>query len=133
MNNQFSQIKWVRVLLTALVVYLLSFFAITLVVTLYASYPGFQARGAPDQEMIVAFANQYAPWIGPIALFLLSILGARHIAQRVPSAFPLHGILMGTVAGLINVLLDGLSVNSLVSLLLAIGAGWLGARSSGKQ
>jgi hypothetical protein len=133
MKNQFSQIKWVRVLLTALVVYIASFLAILVVVTAYASYLGFLARGAPDQAAIIAFANQYAPWIGPVALFLFAAFGARHVARRVDSAIPLHGVLTGALAGLVNLLLDGFSVNSLVSLILAIGAGWLGARLSGKQ
>src|SRR5262245_47250683 len=107
MNNQFSQAKWVRVLLTALVVYILSFVAVFAVVTVYASILAFQARGAPDGEMINAFANQYAPWVGPIALFLFTVLGAMHIARRVETAVPLHGILVGMVAGLMNLLLDG--------------------------
>src|SRR5262245_58337564 len=102
MNNQFSQIKWVRVLLTALVVYILSFVAIFVIVTVYASVLAFQARGSPDMEMINTFANQYAPWIGPIALFVFAILGARHVSKRVPSAIPLHGILTGALAGLVN-------------------------------
>jgi len=128
MLNQLSQIKWIRVILTALVVYILSFLLIFAVVTVYASYLAIQARGAPDVDMINAFANQYAPWIGPIALFVFTLLGARHVAKRVDTAIPLHGVMVGVSAGLVNLLLDGFSLNSLVSLILAIVAGWLGAR-----
>ena len=131
--SDFSQIKWVRVLLTALVVYILSALTVILVVTIYASYLGFQARGAPDIDMINAFANQYAPWIGPIALFVFTVLGARHVAQRVDSAIPLHGLMVGVLAGLVNLIRDGFDLNSLVSLILAIVAGWLGTRLNGKQ
>lgn len=128
MTNQFSRVKWVRVILTALIVYILSFLTVILVVTAYASYLGFQARGAPDQAMIEAFANQTAPWVGPITLLVFTILGAMHVARRVDSAIPLHGVLLGVLAGLVNLLFDGFSLNSLASLVLAIAAGWLGAR-----
>lgn len=133
MTTQLSQIKWGRVTLTALAVYIVSFLTVILVVTIYASYLGFQARGAPDQAMINAFANQYAPWIGPIALFIFTTLGAMHVARRVDSAIPLHGVLVGMLAGLFNLLLDGFSLNALVSLILAVGAGWLGTKLSSKR
>ena len=133
MTTQLSQIKWGRITLTALVVYIVSFLAVILVVTVYASYLGFQARGAPDQAMIEAFANQYAPWIGPIALFVFTTLGAMYVARRVDSAIPLHGVMVGVLAGLFNLLLDGLSLNALVSIILAVGAGWLGVKLTAKR
>jgi len=128
MPNQLSQIKWIRVLLTALVVYILSFLAVILVVTGYAGYLGFQARGAPDQIMIDAFAAQYAPWIGPISLMLFTFLGAGHVARRVEAALPLHGIILGALAGLVNFLFGSLGFSDLALVLLTVGAGWLGAR-----
>ena len=133
MTNQFSQIKWVRVVLTALVVYILSFLTVVIVVTGYASYLGFQARGAPDQAMIAVFADQYAPWIGPISLILFTILGAMHVARRVELAIPLHGIILGALAGLVNLLLDGFSLNTILTMVLTIGAGWLGAKLTAKK
>lgn len=133
MSTQLSQIKWVRVVLTALVVCILSFLAVIIVVTGYATYLGFVARGAPDQAMIDAFATQSAPWIGPIALFVFTFFGAMHVARRVDSAIPLHGVLVGVLAGLFNLLLDGFSLNALVSMILAIGAGWLATKLNAKK
>jgi len=83
MTTQLSQIKWPRVVLTALVVSVAGFLTTFLIVTAYAFILALQARGAPDQTMIVAFADQYAPWIGPISLILFTFLGALHIARRV--------------------------------------------------
>ncbi len=128
MTNQFSQIKWGRVLLTALVVYVLSFVAVFVIVTGYASILAFQARGAPDQAMIQAFANQYAPWIGPLILILFSFLGARHVARRVASAFALHGILLGALAGILSLVLDGFELSGILTLALTTAVGWLGAK-----
>ena len=105
MTNQLSQVKWVRVLLTSLVVYLISFLTIFVIVTGYAFILAFQARGAPDQTMIQAFANQYAPWIGPISLILFTVLGARHVARRVENAVQLHGLILGLLTSLVNFVL----------------------------
>lgn len=133
MTSQLSQIKWVRVVLTALAVYIASFLTVFLIVTLYASYLGFQARGAPDQAMIEAFASQYAPWIGPISLILFTILGAMWLARRVSNAVELHGIVLGVLVSLVSIVFDGLSVSTLVTIVLTIGAGWLGSRLSARQ
>src|SRR5215510_3184742 len=102
MTTQLSQIKWGRVILTTVVVYILSFLTIFLIVTGYASYLAFQARGAPDQAMITAFANQYAPWIGPISLILFTAFGGMWLARRVEAAVPLHGAIVGVLASLLN-------------------------------
>lgn len=128
MTNQLSQIKWVRVVLTSLVVYIISFIVVFLIVTAYASLLAFQARGAPDQAAINVFASQYAPWVGNISLLLFTFLGARHVARRVDSAIPMHGIVLGGLTGLINFALDGFALISLFVLVLTVGAGWLGAR-----
>lgn len=128
MTSQLSQVKWVRVVLTSLVVYVISFVLVFLVVTAYAAVLAFQARGAPDQAAINVFASQYAPWIGNVSLLLFTFLGARHIARRVHSAIPMHGIVLGGLTGLINFALDGFPLISLVVLALTVGAGWLGAR-----
>lgn len=133
MTTQLSQLKWGRVTLTALVVYIVSFLTVFLIVTVYASYLGFQARGAPDQTLIEAFANQYAPWIGLISLILLTFLGARHMARRVGSTKELHGIVLGVFVSLINIIFDGLGLVVLVTTILTIASGWLGSRLSARE
>lgn len=133
MTTQLSQLKWGRVTLTALVVYIVSFLTVFLIVTVYASYLGFQARGAPDQTLIEAFANQYAPWIGLISLILLTFLGARHMARRVGSTKELYGIVLGVLVSLINIIFDGLGLVVLVTTILTIASGWLGSRLSARE
>lgn len=126
MTNQFSQIKWARIVLTVLAVYLLSFLFVFIIVTGYATFLAFQARGAPDQAMIQAFANQYAPWIGPISLIVFTIFGAMRMARRIETAVPLHGILLGALTGVINILFDDFGLVSLAVTALEIAAGWFG-------
>lgn len=134
MTSQLSQIKWVRVVLTALAVYIASFLMTFLIVTVYASILAFQARGAPDTTMITTFADQYAPWIGPISLILFTILGSIHVARRVGNAVELHGIVLGILVSLVNIILGGsIGLDVLLTTILTIGAGWLGSRLSARQ
>jgi len=133
MTAQLSQIKWGRVLLTTAAEYILSFLMVFLIVTAYATYLAFQARGAPDQVMITAFANQYAPWIGPISLILFTALGAMWMARRLEAAVPLHGVILGVLASLVNIIFDGLSLNSLLTTILTVAAGWLVAQMSARK
>ena len=133
MANQLSQIKWGRVILTTLAVYVLSYLTIFVVVTAYATALAFQARGAPDPSMIAAFANQNAPWLGPVSLILFTVLGARHMAQRVESAISLHGMILGALTGIVNMLFDGLGLGTFIILILTISAGWLGSKLSARK
>jgi hypothetical protein len=133
MPNQLSQIKWGRVILTTLVVYIFSFLTLFVVVTAYATSLAFQARGAPDQAMITAFANQNAPWIGPISLILFTVLGARHMARRVESAISLHGMILGALTGIVNMLFDGFGLGTFIIIILTISAGWLGSKLGARK
>jgi len=133
MPNQLSQIKWGRVILTTLVVYIFSFLTIFVVVTAYATSLAFQARGAPDRAMITAFANQNAPWIGPISLILFTVLGARHMARRVESAISLHGMILGALTGIVNMLFDGFGLGTFIIIILTISAGWLGSKLGARK
>ncbi|HAV78830.1 MAG TPA: hypothetical protein DCX53_15880 [Anaerolineae bacterium] len=131
MADQLSQIKWGRVVLTTIIVFVVAFLTITLVVTVYATYLGFQARGAPDPEMITAFANQYAPLLGSIFLILFTFLGARHIARRVESAPSINALAVGLLGGLVHTassFTNLFDLNALPVSILVVGAGWLGGR-----
>ena len=133
MTTQLSQIKWGRVALTALAVYALSFLTVFLIVTGYATFLAFQARGAPDQNLIQAFANQYAPWIGPLSLIMFTFFGAMRMSRRVETEIPLHGMLLGALTSLVNLLFDGLGLASLAVMALSIAAGWLGSKLGSRK
>jgi hypothetical protein len=136
MTNQLSQIRWWRVTWTALTVYGASFLLVFLIVTAYASSLAFQVRGAPDQTMIQAFANQYAPWLGVISLILFTFLGAMWLARFVRTDIQLHGLALGVIVSLVNLLFEGtgaLSITTLITTVLVIGAGWLGGGCTARE
>jgi hypothetical protein len=131
MNVQLSQIKWGRVAWTVLTVYGASFLLVFLIVTAYAASLAFQAPGAPDQAMIQAFANQYAPWLGSGSLILFTFLGAMWLARFVRTDVELHGLALGVIVGLVNLIFEGIGAFSLVALVttvLVVAGGWLGGR-----
>jgi hypothetical protein len=131
MANQLSQIRWGRVTWTALTVYGASFLLVILIVTVYATYLGVQVRGAPDQTMIQAFANQYAPWIGPMTLILFTFLGAMWLARFVRTSSELHGLVLGVLVSLVNMIFAGaamFSLSALITTILIIAGGWLGGK-----
>ena len=131
MSNQLSQIKLIRIIATALVVYIVGLIAVTLIVTVYATYLAFLSRGAPDQTMINDFANQNAPWIGPISLILFTIFGAMHVARRVDSTVvQANGIALGVFVSIAYFFVGegSLDLGFLLTTSLTIGAGWLGSK-----
>ena len=131
MNVQLSQIRWGRVAWTALTVYGASFLLVFLVVTAYAASLAFQARGAPDQAMIQTFANQYAPWLGSGSLILFTFLGAMWLARFVKTDIQRHGLVLGVIVSLVNLIFEGVgafSLGVLTTTVLVIAGGWLGGR-----
>jgi hypothetical protein len=135
MTNQLSQIRWWRVTWTALTVYGASFLLVFLIVTTYASYLAFQVRGAPDQTMIQAFANQYAPWLSLISLILFTFLGVLWLARFIRADIQPHGLVLDVMVSLVNIVFAGMGTFSLMTLIatiLVIGAGWLGGKLSAR-
>jgi hypothetical protein len=136
MTDQFSQIRWGRVAWTALTVYGLSFLLVFLIVTAYAFYLAFQVRGAPDQIRIGAFASQYAPWIGLVSLVLFTFLGTLWMARFVRTAFELHGLALGILISLVNIVFagaDSLGLAEWIATGLVVGSGWLGGRVAAQR
>src|SRR5262245_32231516 len=113
MTNQLSQIRWWRLTWTALTVLGASFILVFLTITAYASYLAFQVRGAPDQSLIISFASQYAPWLGSISLILFTFLGAQWLASFVRTDIELHGLVLGVLVALVNLLFEGVNAFSL--------------------
>ena len=55
------------------------------------------------------------------------------MARRVGSAIELHGIALGVLVSLINIIFDGLSPVVLLTTILTIASGWLGSRLSARE
>lgn len=127
MTTQLLQIKWSRVTLSTLSVYIFSFLLMMVIVIGYATYLGFQARGMPNPDQIQQFANQYAPLLGMYGLIPFTFLAAWRMASKIETAPQIHGVVLGVLVSVLNVLISGLSVNIILPIILIIGGGWLGS------
>jgi len=131
-----APVRWGRVAAAGVLAPILSMIVVFLVITAYAARLAIQARGQPDAAQITQFANQFAPWAGPLLTILLVLGGATAVARTVRARAHLHGVLVGLVAALCVLLLDlafahGLQPAALLASVLTIGAGWLGGMAGG--
>jgi hypothetical protein len=127
MTSRLSGLHWVRILVAALLVLVVSFLIVFCVIFTYGFALAFQARGAPDQAQIQEFANQIAPWLGGAGTILFTLLAAYLLARRVKLSPQTHGVLVGALVALLNLLFDrSLSLENVVGFILTVGAGWLG-------
>jgi hypothetical protein len=132
-----SDVRWGKVLLAAIAVILLRIAVVFFVVTIYASYLGFQARGAPDQRMISAFASSVSVWLTLLASVLLTFFAARWAARRAKSGKLINGLVAGVLVVVVGWALAAFvfgdfsfSVIAVIEGLLVLVAGWLGGRAA---
>jgi len=127
-----TSLNWVRILVAVVGGYLASFAFLFCVISIFASLLAFQARGAPDQAQIDAFANQHSSWMGSLALFVAAVVAAVWATRRLqPGAAQQHGLIIGCGLGLLAVLsaviFGGFDLVDLLVAVLTAGAGWAGA------
>ncbi len=127
-----GQLRWLRIVLASVGAWFGAFVAISAVVAVYAVRLGFEARGAPDQEKITAFAQSIGPWMGPLCAVLF-VFGLGLLVARVPLHRLAHGVALGAVTSalelLASALFGGVGLGTLTTIAgyLAGGslAGWL--------
>ena len=124
MKAQFSHVRWGRVLLTGVLLYILIFiFSLGLSLLLLA----FLNWGHVDPHS----AFQAFTWITALLVLGVTGYGASRVARKVESAAPLHGLLVGLVVALISLLLGlvfrrEINLVGLVLSVLVVAVGWLG-------
>ena len=118
MRAQFSQVHWVRVLLTGVLI-------VILVVILNTVLPVIGwVWHTTDRQLFY----QVVAWSTTVLALLLTVGGALWVARKVERAAPLHGFLVGLVAALILLPLGKASIDlaALIIFVLMVAAGWLG-------
>lgn len=133
MTNQLLQLKWGRITVNTLGVYIFSFLLMMIIILGYATILGFQVRGAPNPNQIVEFANRNAPLLGMYGLVPFTFLAARRMAGKIETASQLHGIVLGVLVCLLNLIISGLSLDIILPTVLTIGAGWLGSKLGARK
>jgi hypothetical protein len=132
-----SDIRSGRALLAATAVIILRILVVFLIVTVYASYLGFQARSAPDQGMIDSFASSVSIWLTPLATVFLSFFAARWAGRGAKSGKLLNGLVTGVLVVIIGWVLAvfvfsgfSFSMIAVFETVLVLIAGWAGGRAA---
>ncbi len=117
-----------KTLITAFVVEILAIAALVVAVALF---------GPGEVEASRVWAAETGQWLGPLAGFLLCILGGWFVARSAPSDHVFHGFALGVTVALIDValLVTGGSDFEMIFLISNVGrvvagaiGGWLAAR-----
>lgn len=123
-----SRVPWLSIVLTGLLAFVVSMVVIAAVMAGYAFTLAMQAQGAPDPNKIEAFANRVIPFLGPLALSLLVLFGARRVVRRAKSPQLWRGALVGVIAVLPTLMfMRRPGLVDVVGLLLPPASGLLGA------
>jgi len=133
MTEKVARLGVGRILLGGLLAFAGSFLLMFGIVTGYALKLGFEARGAPDQDRIQAFAESMGPTWGPVLLGLMVLAAAFWATRKAGGRHALQGILVGLVAALPGLALSlPPSRSDLLAVAVALAAGWLGGTLAGR-
>lgn len=131
MNPLAQNSRWLRIVSGAVAVIGFSILIMMLVTALYATTLAFRVRGAPDQGEINRYAASLSPRLLPGLECLLAFLLSFGIFRRSEDRNPLHGLLLGLLAGFLGLSLvlmirGHLGLPSLITFFCIAGLGWLG-------
>ena len=119
--------KWGRILVAGIGTCVAVLLVITLVVTGYAFTLAFEVRGAPDQTRIAQFAEHLSRSSWWVLQILLTVPAAAWAVRKIQRSHQLHGLLIGLlVAAMGSLMARTISVRTIATFALTVGAGWLG-------
>ena len=135
MSFDFSSLKWGRIVLGAIVGFVIAFLINIVVPTVI----GFQVRGNPPQDMVVAAVKSPAFQIGAALLVLLGgLVGGRMAAHPAETNRPLAGLVTGVLLGVLLAAWRAFSWGTVdlwvvIFIILAILGGWLGGQLAARR
>lgn len=131
--NKTPRLRWGLCLFGGLAAFVTSLLLTVAVVSAYAITLGIELRGQPSQVRIQAFAAQLAPFMGPMLLFMTTVVAAGRVARKT-KAPALHGTLVGVIAATAALLPAWpIDLRDIAITIAVIGAGWLAGALSGSE
>ena len=123
------EIKYLQLVVAALAIEIISVLVLVIMVAIF---------GPPDPEQAQAFAADLGYWVGPIAGFIFSFLGAYVITKNLSRSRIPNGILLGLLVAIVDVSIlvgsdRGFEMIFLVSYTSRVVAGTLGAYVAERQ
>ena len=127
------RLRWGLCLFGGLAAFVTSLLLTVAVVSAYAITLGIELRGKPSEARIQTFAAQLAPLMGPMLLFMTTVVAAGRVARRT-KAPALHGALVGVVAATAALLPAWpIDIRDVAITIAVIGAGWLVGAFGGSE
>ena len=136
MSFNLSNFKWGWVILGVAIAFVIAYGSSICVVTGYATYLAFQARGAPDQTMINKFAANTAMAIVSTLIGVGTFVGGLLAGRKAKSDVLQNGLAVGLITALIGLVfsfLSSLNLWTVVSFALSVGGGWVGGQLANKR
>ena len=136
MSFNLSNFKWGWVILGVAIAFVIAFGSSICVVTGYATYLAFQARGAPDQTMINKFAANTAMAIVSTLIGVGTLVGGLLAGRKAKADVLQNGLAVGLITALIGLVfsfLSSLNLWTVVSFALSVGGGWVGGQLASKR
>ena len=123
------EIKYLQLVVAALAIEIISVLVLVIMVAIF---------GPPDPAQAQAFAADLGYWVGPIAGFIFSFLGAYVITKNLSRSRIPNGILLGLLVAIVDVSIlvgsdRGFEMIFLVSSTGRLVAGTLGAYVAERQ
>ena len=131
MEYSLNNIRWIRVISSALIAIALSYLIIILITTGYAFILAFQVRGKPDQAAIRHFAEMLGRRLMPSLEILVTFFVALISTKKIGKDISLNGLLIGILAGMFGVALkfaygNQFNYRAVLLFLIITGFGLLG-------
>jgi hypothetical protein len=118
--------KWGRVLLAGMGVWVAGLLLVTLMTTGYAFKLAFEVQGSPDQARIKQFAEHLSRSYWWVLQIVLTMLAATWAVRRVQISHQFHGVLIGLLVAVTGFAMDfKMSFRTIAGFALTVGAGWL--------
>ena len=133
-----TNIRWLRVVVSSLLIVLSSFLVVTLITSGYAFILAFEAHGKPDQAAINHFASSISRWMMPLFelffTFVISFISTKKTMNNVS----IHGLLIGILAGFFSTMMkigfgDQFNYRIYIFFLIIVGLGFVGGFFSQRQ
>jgi putative membrane protein (TIGR04086 family) len=139
MSSGFSALKWGRVVVGVIVGFLVGVVGNILLQTIYGVVLGFQARGMPPQDQMIA-AIKSVPFqlLAALLVLLGGFVGGRMAARPAETNRQLAGLITGVLLAILVVIWRALSWGApdlwmVIQAVLAILGGWLGGRLAARR
>jgi hypothetical protein len=138
MKLLFTNIRWLRVVVSSFLIIVLSFLVITIITTGYSFILAFESHGKPDQVAINHFAATISRWLVPLLEITFTFVIALISTKKAMNNISIHGLLIGILVGLLSTIVKisfggQLNYRTYIFFFITVGLGFVGGYFSQRQ